>query len=233
MRYVWRIAFRALSFLTVGAVLAILVAQFVAWNSNPSLSSAPCLPAPDAPDWVLYRMGPIDPNESSLYQSAAVEAAAWGEFPVPGRSQRHIYRVRAGWPWLAMESRSVVDRQSSVPPINWVRAALKNGGFSLNLPEAVPKWMPRNILVRPLWGGLALNSVLFAAGTYLVMMVARKLTSAARKRKSHRVCACERCGYSLVGLYENRCPECGTQPGSQRQARAYRSQVEAPPEPHL
>lgn len=59
---------------------------------------------------------------------------------------------------------------------------------------------------RPLWPGLAANSVVFGAGWWVVISTTGYFRRVARRRRG----LCPACGYSLTGLATGtRCPECG------------------------
>jgi hypothetical protein len=57
----------------------------------------------------------------------------------------------------------------------------------------------------PLWGGLILDTVLYAGTIAWLVWIWRQTRRAFRKRRRR----CAECGYSLAGLNGARCPECG------------------------
>jgi len=63
--------------------------------------------------------------------------------------------------------------------------------------------------ILPVWGGLAVNSMVMGVPVLLIAIGAR---SVVRRRRRERG-ACEGCGYPLGGLGELPCPECGTASG--------------------
>jgi len=63
---------------------------------------------------------------------------------------------------------------------------------------------------RPLWAGLAVDSVAYAAGVWLLVFGPGTLMAIIRGRRRRRG-QCERCRYPVAGLA--RCPECGTATG--------------------
>jgi hypothetical protein len=63
--------------------------------------------------------------------------------------------------------------------------------------------------IRPLWPGLAWNTLIFATAWLLLGLTT--LFAARRLRRLHRTRhnRCPACAYSLTGVTTNRCPECG------------------------
>lgn len=77
------------------------------------------------------------------------------------------------------------------------------------------------------WPSLAANTAILGAPVFLALCVSPLVASWRRRRRG----LCPRCGYALVGLAANRCPECGRQldhiaspepdrPGTQRESHA-------------
>lgn len=64
----------------------------------------------------------------------------------------------------------------------------------------------RIVPLQPLWGGLTLNTLAFAAVLFLPWQAAAWRRMQRRARRG----LCAACGYELSGL--NRCPECGAEP---------------------
>ena len=109
----------------------------------------------------------------------------------PPEGYTTVEGVSAGWPWHAAYGLRYKARGTS---------PLESGLIDLPLGRAgdVLPW-------RPLWGGLAGNTLVYAA-LVLAMWAAFRLLRAARRRKRG---VCPACGYPLDGEMA-RCPECGT-----------------------
>ncbi|CAG0956794.1 hypothetical protein PHYC_00510 [Phycisphaerales bacterium] len=199
---------RAVRFLLIGMVLTFVTAQLMAWNHRVSGAAVAYSDAPNPPNWVLDVVGRIDAAESGRYQSGVVDVDIWSESRVTVVC-RSVYRVQAGWPLRAFESRGLRDSLPGTIPINPTRTALAAAGVRMTLPSSLPDWIPRVYLFRPLCIGLAVNSVAFGAVALGITSIVQRLVTAARKRARDRVSACHACGYSLKGVLGVRCPECG------------------------
>ena len=112
----------------------------------------------------------------------------------------------AGWPmrslWHEIEPsapRSVSGGALVVQLPVWLNRRAETAGEPAVLP------------LRPIWPGLALDSLLFAAAWWLLLggIAATRRTLRARRNQ------CPRCGYSRTGLAPvTPCPECGQSPDS-------------------
>lgn len=78
----------------------------------------------------------------------------------------------------------------------------------------MPAWWPTSqrcgamLPVRPIWGGLAVNGVLYAIVAAALAAVPGRIRRLSRRGRG----LCEDCGYLVAGL--QRCPECGRPAGS-------------------
>jgi hypothetical protein len=59
---------------------------------------------------------------------------------------------------------------------------------------------------RPIWTGLLLNTAIFSAAWWALLLVPRTIIARRRSRRG----VCPKCGYDLAGLATAVCPECGT-----------------------
>ena len=141
---------------------------------------------------------------SSIYvPSWSREALYIPPQPEQGPDNDALYRaVRcAGWPLRSL----------------WheIEPAAPRGAAGGALVVQVPGWLnrradssgdPAMLPLRPIWPGLALDSLLFAAAWWLLLGGITATRRALRSRRNQ----CPRCGYSRTGLaHESPCPECG------------------------
>jgi len=137
---------------------------------------------------------------------------------------------RAGWPLVAFEGRETItgslnslsnmvyDRQVGfmVPlgrnlELQAPRSTTPAGGAPGTMasmamrPLAMNPPPMRMIPLRPVWGGLALNTMLFAATLYLLILMRRHGAALVRRLRGR----CPRCAYDLSGTDHEFCPECG------------------------
>lgn len=109
----------------------------------------------------------------------------------------------AGWPMLCLASRSstptVGTRRSS-----WAMRLWRATPVTGNSPHDPDKG---TVPLRPLAGGLAINTLLFAAPPFIVLAAIPVARRELRRRRGR----CPVCGYDRRGLdVVSPCPECGT-----------------------
>jgi hypothetical protein len=109
-----------------------------------------------------------------------------------------VWLVRAGWPFpcvrhVDVQGQGVVTSDPTLP------ANPLGSWFTVTTP----------LPIRPLWPGLAWNTLIFATAWLLLGLTT--LFAARRLRRLHRTRhnRCPACAYSLTGVTTNRCPECG------------------------
>ena len=112
-----------------------------------------------------------------------------------------------GWPFRTLRLQYVVKdlQQHQFKCIRlpvWVYSRLRLGSVFLPTGLAMP--------------GALLNTLLFAAPVYLVLSVPSSRRRYWRKRRVQ----CDTCGYELVGLKGDRCPECGSAIDERRKEQA-------------
>lgn len=154
---------------------------------------------------VLARMVPAGVDGAVVREPCVGPGFRSIELAVWERSSSHsanIEAVYAGWPWACcMGAVAIDDHGASMlsgavhAPARFKRAWSGGGGF-------VP--------VRPMWRGLAINTVIYGSALWMVWMVAfpgrRMLVRGLRARRNR----CVGCGYSREGLaLGGECPECG------------------------
>jgi len=82
------------------------------------------------------------------------------------------------------------------------------GGVRLpfgNLHTSVVGPMPATLPLRPIWTGVLLNTLVYAAVLVIFMWAGRGVRAHSRFRRGR----CPRCAYSLNGNYSRGCSECG------------------------
>ena len=112
-----------------------------------------------------------------------------------------------GWPLPSFRCRTVLV----VRPIGGAAPTVEplRGGIELPLQwDSAGRQRPRFLPVRPIWPGLVINTVFWAAVAALLLAVAQRLRAARRFERGR----CPRCGYVLHHDYRRACPECGRNP---------------------
>lgn len=149
--------------------------------------------------WVTNRTGPywVHGSESGYFRFDE-------EYPTPDDRPRYAQPgterepssyicVAAGWPMLC----AVAKRRYAPDPGGFVVL----GGMASGLVEASPELIPRT----PLWGGLAINTMFYAAIFVVPIVLLRRIRMARMRRRG----LCVRCRYDLSAS-PGVCPECGT-----------------------
>jgi hypothetical protein len=120
-----------------------------------------------------------------------------------------------GWPLPALRARivGVLDPQATEVYLveDGIELAMDTSvGTSNSLADV------RQLPLAPVWTGLVVNTAVFAALWWVVLLIPGGLVRIARGRRG----ACPSCGYDLRGSLDRRCPECGwgCQTSGQREA---------------
>ncbi len=114
----------------------------------------------------------------------------------PGYPRGYGY-LASGWPLPAAEGRHVIDHGPSPSTQGFRYERMYVLGFA-GLDAEIP--------LRPIWLGLAANTVFYAAMTFPVLVVWRWRRTRRRRKKGR----CVACGYQLdAHAQEGVCPECG------------------------
>lgn len=116
--------------------------------------------------------------------------------PVPPQNQvSELGWVEGAFGWPLLSHHCIFDayilRLGTTPP----------QGISVTTNDCLPGRLP----FRPLWSGLALNTVFYTATWFLLLLG----MGAAHRRWRMRRGRCPRCNYDLRGDFDPGCPECG------------------------
>ena len=229
------IALRVLKFAALGAVSAVVAAWASALYWDPLLVAGGQWEVIARPDgvitepqyivlersatagmvcWsVVYRSTHSDPPPSGpglrenidrwaepFVRPRLPDESGWLDYPFI-RSMEVVFAVGAGWPRCAM----MYANEESTPA--QPRAAwTTTGAYEVPALRHGRTWYPAVLPLRPIWDGLALDTVFWAAVWWGIVMVPR--VACRRWRESRGRCAS--CGYDRRGLTPGaRCPECG------------------------
>lgn len=213
-----RHARRAL-FLTVigGAALTVCVAWVAAWRAPSSFLVTPV----QTTDWkdssgsfytqdiLIDTMGATRIRVIGLGKNPWGFDAPTGEAPVPVRMLAGLENggdrelLTCGWPMRALWCGQNLPLMRPIPgfepgPI---------GCMPVGAPPGDEHAMRGRLPILPLYGGFAVNTVLYAASLFVAFMLFVRVRSAIRRSRGR----CTRCGYSLAGLHSGAaCPECAT-----------------------
>ncbi len=135
----------------------------------------------------------------------------WLDVPPPtaagfeGVMQRQRLFLASGfpfkWSWCELPSHTVMLDGSRTTEHS-------QGALALPLPAWSDNWQvrqPRVLPIRPIWGGLLANTLLYAIVAAVLIWIVRAL----RDRRRFRRGLCPRCTYERHGMYAEPCPECG------------------------
>jgi len=146
---------------------------------------------------------------------------AWLDLDAPFLAGETLSRTDAvdlrGWPWPAAWCRVVhMQFTSSGPPVRLGMA----GGIKVTNAQWADPWTStplmyreRIVPLRPIWSGLALNSIVFS----IAFAITAALFFELRRRCRLRSGRCVACGYRVRD--QPRCPECG-RPAAVRQSQS-------------
>ena len=150
-----------------------------------------------------YSMVPVPSGQEHFHarQFASMEYSAqdrrpsWAAAPFGG-SNEVVLAVASGWPWRAASGQDRWLQQMNTPSTHLSVAKFELWGQQFRIP------------LRPLWGGLAANTVFYTPFTLGALWLLAGLHR--RRRRNNRRCIA--CGYDLSAS-TGPCPECGTLDG--------------------
>ena len=189
-------------FLAAGSFVSIIVAWFFAWQGDP------CPRVEDMPiaeaDALLYShfSRTLDFTLVHGRRTRGTTLTAWSvvaETPLPSSKVYAVGYCSTGWPMRMLYGKEIFV--NGLDKYEWAiripksftggRASYKGHGLGLMLP------------LRPLFGGLAVNSVVYAMSLYSVANAWFLCRHRLRRRKG----LCPHCAYRVGST--TRCPECG------------------------
>ena len=135
-----------------------------------------------------------------------------------GYGENHAFALRYGWPMRALAT------WGDVPDGRGSEVNLKHGVFLARIwPHRMAGGLPCILGWYPIWGGVVLNTVFFAAAGFVLWRGPRIVRWVRRRRAG----TCISCGYDLRGLGDGAvCPECG-KPNAAVSAAAERRELVA------
>ena len=186
------ILLRALAVVVVALVLNAIVAGACAFCSPVRLFPQ-IVDSDNASLWTVWRYDGYD-GYYSLYSGVGL---AQYRLHFPGYATRLGYVVASGWPAPSFVTECTFDYSGS----GECSCAWPFSGIDVDLRTPPLRVVP----LRPLWTGLAVNTVFYCALVSLVLYGRRCTRRYARFRRGN----CLRCGYPLLALAHSGCPECG------------------------
>jgi hypothetical protein len=202
----------AVSCCLLGAVTTIGIAIAAAWRVQPEgrltgvvLSEAGRPWAAEARRQAFVERWLVGPQRSlalPIAPVAQIDRPSWLVLPDESdvSSWAKLEVIAAGWPLRCLRAQSSFDVLSFTPT-----AAVWQSGYVIRQGSAV---IPFTATVLPLgfiWPGTVVDTLLFAAGWFLVGAGVFVL----RSRIRHARGQCGSCGYDLRGSASGQCPECG------------------------
>ena len=124
------------------------------------------------------------------------------------------YGIAAGWPLLALSACRTTnvhidhdaDEIVSTPVLRW--GILWDQDAFVATGYSSPEFAPRIFPFRPIWPGIAINTLIYATLGWLLLGGPFQV----RRLIRHNLGLCTKCGYDLRGYSGGVCPECGATP---------------------
>jgi predicted RNA-binding Zn-ribbon protein involved in translation (DUF1610 family) len=200
--------FKLLLFLLAGAIINVAVAWGCAYQEHPEATDGYYTNA----KWGFIHWVQRG-RERRMYARYAFADVAWEERPdlspswastsreldEPAHERAMWVEDAAGWPLLSVVGRCRLWPQSLF--VESTRHAI--------LLEPTMPLSPKMVMFpyRPIFPGLAINTIFYAAIVWALFAV----PGAVRRRVRHKRGQCASCGYSLRGrdITSEKCPECG------------------------
>lgn len=139
----------------------------------------------------------------------------WPEFDPswrdPTRAHQNVFREvdTFGWPRRALWCRFdwvSTDQGLKLRPFGGLALSSDAVGITFDPLDRHARVLPYT----PLWGGLVLDSLIFAVAWAVLGVLSYRLFSLSQRRRLKRTGCCTRCGFDLTGLQGSICPECGS-----------------------
>jgi hypothetical protein len=183
------------------------------WQRTPRATNPFTHASPD--DWWNDDLGHKVPGSSAAHSLdhlikaiASAPTVDLSRMDINWSRDADVWLVRAGWPFpcvrhVDVQGQGVVTSDPTVPT------------------NPLGSWFTVTTLlpIRPLWPGLAWNTLIYAATWFSVLFGAYQFWRTARSTLRRRRNQCPACGYSLAGVATNLCPECGKSSSDKTQVR--------------
>lgn len=123
---------------------------------------------------------------------------------------RHVRIAHGwGWPFVALWYEEAADVNAGGTPFAPQTGPAIPIGFVDRVTATHTVRVPRFLPVRPIWGGLLLNTLIFAIAWALLLVAMFVGGSRLRRRWRLKRGRCPACRYDLSGTQHEACPECG------------------------